>query len=527
MALMIERLFTSMLKYPLFLTLFAVAFISSPSSYAKAQGGKKKRYASIVFDYKTQKILYARYAKSPRYPASLTKMMTLYLIFDKLEAKKITLKSRWRVSQKAAQQPPSKLGLKKGETLTVENAIYALVTKSANDVAMVVAENIAKSEQAFAHMMTKKASSLGMLHTVFKNPSGLYHPQQVTTAQDMLVLARSLLENHPSYYKYFSTKNFSYKGKKYRNHNNLLKSFQGLDGLKTGYINASGFNLAASAVRNGNRIIAVVMGGVKAKARDNHMRELLERGFSSIKQEKGSNLYALNVIPPSPKRKPALNRGTTLYQKASYEQSENTPPQHLSLQTSYPSTQRPVKAIPKSYLYSRPENRQRYMVYEEQKKTTGLALLSSQTDLSQHASKERHIKKPASTGPDQKHLMENLKTSEKFSQLLNHLEENLSSPPHPRTSQTYVKADQIKTVFWSVQVGAFKKKEKAQDHLIKIEQESLPMLKTAHAVVQTFENKGDLYYRARFTGLDKAQAKKACSFLTEKKLNCVALAPAL
>ena len=239
------------------------------------------KYASFVINENTKRIYHNTNADTRNYPASLTKIMTLYMIFDALESKKISMKTRLKVSKRASRQPPSKLYLSPGSTITVKNAIMALITKSANDVATVVAENLGKSERNFAKLMTKKAKRLGMTRTTFKNASGLPNRGQLSTARDMATLAMAIRRNHPKFFKLFKTKHFIYQGTKYTNHNNLLGSYSGTDGIKTGYTSASGFNLVASVERNGQRIIGVVFGGKKARSRDRHMIKLLNRHFKT------------------------------------------------------------------------------------------------------------------------------------------------------------------------------------------------------------------------------------------------------
>jgi len=239
------------------------------------------KYASFVINENTKRIYHNKNADTRNYPASLTKIMTLYMIFDALESKKISMKTRLKVSKRASRQPPSKLYLSPGSTITVKNAIMALITKSANDVATVVAENLGKSERNFAKLMTKKAKQLGMTRTTFKNASGLPNRGQLSTARDMATLGIAIRRNHPKFFKLFKTKHFVYQGTKYTNHNNLLGSYSGTDGIKTGYTSASGFNLVASVERNGQRIIGVVFGGKKARSRDRHMIKLLNRHFKT------------------------------------------------------------------------------------------------------------------------------------------------------------------------------------------------------------------------------------------------------
>ena len=239
------------------------------------------KYASFVINENTKRIYHNKNADTRNYPASLTKIMTLYMIFDALESKKISMKTRLKVSKRASRQPPSKLYLSPGSTITVKNAIMALITKSANDVATVVAESLGKSERNFAKLMTKKAKQLGMTRTTFKNASGLPNRGQLSTARDMATLGMAIRRNHPKFFKLFKTKHFVYQGTKYTNHNNLLGSYSGTDGIKTGYTSASGFNLVASVERNGQRIIGVVFGGKKARSRDRHMIKLLNRHFKT------------------------------------------------------------------------------------------------------------------------------------------------------------------------------------------------------------------------------------------------------
>ena len=247
-----------------------------------------EKYASIVIDADTQEVLHARYADEPRYPASLTKAMTLYMVFDALKAGELKLGESLPVSSHAAAQPPSNLRLSAGDTITVESAVYALVTKSANDVAAVVAERLGGSESRFATLMTTKAKSLGMYNTTFRNASGLPDTQQTSTARDMAILAEHLLDDHGEYYFYFSTMDFKWGGTSYGNHNNLLGEVAGVDGIKTGYTRASGFNLMASAKRDNRRVIAVMFGGSTSKSRDAHVTDLIEAAYRSFAEDKRS-----------------------------------------------------------------------------------------------------------------------------------------------------------------------------------------------------------------------------------------------
>ena len=240
------------------------------------------KYASLVIDAKTGRVIHEVNADTRNYPASLTKMMTLYLVFGALENKSWTLDTKLYVSNQAAQQPASKLDLRKGQNITVENAILALITKSANDVATVIAENFSGSERNFALKMTAMARKLGMRRTTFRNASGLPHRGQLSTARDMGILARALILHYPIHYQYFSIDRFNYRGANYKNHNKLLHTYNGVDGIKTGYIRASGFNLVASASVKGHRIIGVIFGGNSSHSRNSMMTKLLNLGFRDL-----------------------------------------------------------------------------------------------------------------------------------------------------------------------------------------------------------------------------------------------------
>ena len=237
-------------------------------------------YASIVVDANSGAVMQSSNADSPRHPASLTKIMTLYLLFERLEAGKIKLSTEMPVSEHAAAQAPSKLGLKPGESIEVGTAIRAIVTKSANDVAVVVAEALAGNETEFAKLMTAKAHALGMNHTAYHNASGLPDDKQLTTARDQAILGRAIQDRFPKYYHYFSTQTFAYHGKEMRNHNHLLGRVAGVDGIKTGYIHESGFNIIASVRRNGRHLVAAVFGGRTASARDARVISLISNNIN-------------------------------------------------------------------------------------------------------------------------------------------------------------------------------------------------------------------------------------------------------
>ena len=250
--------------------------VASPRAYHRFHAeGYAPPTSSVVVDGNTGEVLHASNAESLRHPASLTKIMTLYLLFERLEAGKLKLDTQLKVSDHAADQAPTKLGLKPGATIAVEDAIKAVVTKSANDAAVAIAENLGGDEDSFAKLMTEKAHALGMSRTTYVNASGLPDDDQNTTAQDQALLGRAIQERFPRYYKYFSTEEFVYRGHAMRNHNHLLGVVGGVDGIKTGYTRASGFNLVTSVHRDGRFIVAVVLGGRSAYERDSRMRDLI------------------------------------------------------------------------------------------------------------------------------------------------------------------------------------------------------------------------------------------------------------
>jgi D-alanyl-D-alanine carboxypeptidase len=263
-----------------FLVCLAVSVLGTAFSSNASAAQRESRYGAIVLDNDSGNVLYAVNPDRRSYPASLTTVMTLYLLFDALEQGRLRLDSTMAVSSHASAQAPSKLGLVPGDRIAVEDAVLALVTKSANDVAVVIAEALGGSESDFADMMTRKARQIGMSNTTYQNASGLPNSGQVSTPRDQATLARALIRTHGKYYHYFSTRQFRWRGQPISTHNRLMLRYPGADGIKTGYINASGFNLIASAKRDGRRLIGVVFGGDTAAWRDKNMAQILDKGFA-------------------------------------------------------------------------------------------------------------------------------------------------------------------------------------------------------------------------------------------------------
>ncbi|MBW8725727.1 MAG: D-alanyl-D-alanine carboxypeptidase [Inquilinus limosus] len=287
----------------------ALVLLAAPAEAAS-------RFAAYVIDARTGEVLHEENANQQLYPASLTKLMTLYLTFRALDRGDLTLDTRLAVSSYAASQSPTKLGLPTGSRIRVEDAVLGLVTQSANDASVVLAEAIGGSESRFTRLMTQQARALGMSRTNFSSTNGLPDPDNVSTAHDMAVLARALISDYPQYYPYFATKNFRYRGRNFPNHNRLMQSYAGMDGMKTGYIRAAGYNLVASAVRGRTRLIGVIFGGTSPIMRNAKMAELLDEAFES---HEGTGAYvaeapaaatprvaATPFQPPLPDRRPEL-----------------------------------------------------------------------------------------------------------------------------------------------------------------------------------------------------------------------------
>lgn len=260
------------------MAVFLIMLVAAPASALSLF--EQPRYAAFMIDAETGEILYSRQADAPRFPASITKVMTMYMVFERLAAGTLRSDDSIVMSRYAASQRPSKLGLKPGETLTVDQAIRSLATKSANDVAVAVAEHLAGSEKEFARLMTLRARQLGMTGTRFVNPHGLPDARQITTARDIATLSLATIRSFPQYYPYFQQQQFVMGNRVMANHNHLLRTMPGVDGIKTGFTNAAGFTLAASAMRDGRRLVAVVLGSPTRVARDANVETLLAAGFS-------------------------------------------------------------------------------------------------------------------------------------------------------------------------------------------------------------------------------------------------------
>jgi len=271
----------AILRKPLLLSALLVgsSLIPTVGQTPPVAQSNDSKYASVVIDAASGEVLFSRFADERRYPASITKVMTLYLVFEALEEGRVKLTDQLTVSPRAAAQPPSKLGLAAGQTISLDDAMRATAVRSANDMAVVLAETIGGSESEFTARMTAKARELGMHNTRFTTANGLPDTRQATTANDLGILSRAVMRDYPQYYRYLGIKDWYYNGRDYRNTNGLLAMGNGYDGIKTGFTNASGYNLSASAVRNNKRLITIVMGGRSTASRNAHVAELMDTGF--------------------------------------------------------------------------------------------------------------------------------------------------------------------------------------------------------------------------------------------------------
>ena len=460
-------------------------------------------FAAIVVDANSGRTLYALKEDQHRHPASITKVMTLYLLFEQLEKGRLTLRSPLRVSQHAAAQAPCKLNLEPGETIEVEDAIKAVVTKSANDIAVAIAESIGGDEEHFAQMMTAKAHALGMRDTHFANASGLPNPAQVTTAHDLALLGRAIQERYPRYYRYFSTHAFTYNGEVMRNHNHLLDRVEGMDGIKTGYTNASGFNLLTSVRRGGRHIVAVVLGGRTAAARDAYMASLIRREIGAGETQKTAQPVSegqddgVETAEPTASIPPArLQTEGMAYARTSESDSEDSAPEtaRSAAQNAQPaaaSEAEPPKVRPA--FVSGGGKRPAAQAGGQPRPlggstTTATAGGKSAARMAAAPTTPSALKAPASDKP--------AKASAESSR-----------PAHPG---------------WMIQLGATDELEKAQELLARARSEAHGLPAAAKAFTEKVHKGSETLYRARFAGLAEDSAEQACRELKRSGFACFA-----
>jgi D-alanyl-D-alanine carboxypeptidase len=471
--------------------------------HARAAESYDPAYASIAVDANTGAVLQATNADSPRHPASLTKIMTLYLLFERLEAGKIKMSTEMPVSAHAAAQEPSKLGLKPGQTIEVETAIRAIVTKSANDVAVIVAEALAGSEEEFARQMTAKARALGMMHTFYRDASGLPNDQQITTARDMAILGRAIQDRFPKFYHYFSTRTFAFHGKVMRNHNHLLGNVDGVDGIKTGYIHDSGFNIVTSVHRGNRHIVAVVFGGRTANARDARMRDLIANTISvaSIKRTappvvEGWETAAARakdnkVVPAASSADDGKERLIAAHAaprsaEPAVGSTDPIKPNTVKTFSVESSAMRTASATPPTdirKLMATPANARSV-------KVTTVAIVKKDPPSAVPDAPAAQPVKVASAGD---------------------VVPTTDSGAKPRNGG------------WMIQVGAFDDEAEAKQRLVAARGRAKDQLDQADSFTERVAKGEKSLFRARFAGLDKDQAETACKNLKRSEIPCMLL----
>ena len=471
-----------------------------------AQSSDNSRYASIVVDAASGEVLFGRFADSRRYPASITKVMTLYMAFDALQQGKVRLDDVLVVSPRAAAQPPSKLGLAAGQRITLDDAMRATSVRSANDMAVAIAEHVGGSEARFAAMATLKAQELGMTQTRYVNPNGLPDSRQVTSAKDLTILARAVMRDFPQYYSYFGLHDWAYQGRDYRNTNGLLLSGQGYDGIKTGYINAAGYNLAASAVRDGKRVITIVMGGRSSASRNAHVAELMNTGFEvqrrrsqgepiqvaqTFFEQRGFGIGSNALDPTPPIEYASINGGED--QGGEMDTSGN--------EITYTSLAAPTRMAVAPVTPPAP-------IATPIPAPTVTASAAPQTAARPAARAIPPSPRPTPRAPVS--LTASLNGAPGAVVATN------APVAGPARSPTAASGEG-----WSVQVGAFRDAVVAQDWLTEVNRRFRPQFSTARQAVESAAG----WHRSRFTGLTEAAAQEACSVLTDRRVTCMVIRP--
>ncbi|HEY2756122.1 MAG TPA: D-alanyl-D-alanine carboxypeptidase [Pseudolabrys sp.] len=485
-------------------------------------------YASIVVDANTGTIMQETNADSPRHPASITKIMTLYMLFERLASGKMTLNTELPVSAHAAAQAPSKLGLKPGDSIKVESAIRGIVTRSANDVAVVIGEAIGGDETNFGRMMTAKARSLGMNHTFYHNASGLPDDQQITTARDQSILARAIQDRFPQYYHYFSTPSFVFRGNVIRNHNHLLGRVPGLDGMKTGYIRASGFNIVTSVRRGGRHIIAVVFGGSSASARDARVVSLIDGNINvaSIKRTapplaegvetadadadvpevKETRETKVAAVAPAPVETPPAVAAPPL---------APAPSRSAEVQQPEPGSTDPIKPNPVKTFTVRAAGTRTASLSAPAPDSRKLApspaaaSLTNVTTVSTVKAESTPLPPPPGARPGVLGVLPANKVAS-------------AGDSVPVTAST-AEASAKRNGGWMIQVGAFDDESDAKQRLNTCQSKAKDQLGKADPFTERVAKGEKSMFRARFAGLEKDQAEAACKHLKRSDIPCMLL----
>lgn len=521
---------------------------------APGQAQANAKYAGIVVDVKTGKVLYARNADAARYPASLTKMMTLYVLFEEIEAGRLKLNSRLKISKYAAARPPSKIGLKAGSTISVRNAIGALVTKSANDIATAISENISGSQEAFGRRMTATARRIGMRRTTFHNASGLPDSRQKTTARDMARLGMALQDHFPKQYKYFSMRSFKFNGRKYGNHNRLLGRVKGVDGIKTGYTRASGFNLVTNVRHRDRHIVAVVMGGRTGKSRNAQMQKLISGYLAKARTGKrrtpiiAGRANAKHVViakAPLPTAKPTLATQTPIVVAAAIPPvaplAAPKPSKKAAAEDTAELTVASITPIPTPVPAPTPTARIS-AAHELEIGATGNGPLSLDAAAKMPKRPPMPAKLPAqgkaqllgmappanipNAAAAAADKLANAKPATKVAAVSTKSETKIvvaSIKPAAKIAVASIKpATNITPPSgWQVQIAAAQSEEGAMDLLKAAKSKAGKVLAGRALYTEQVEAKGETLYRARFVGFtSKASAKAACRSLKRAKFAC-------
>jgi len=516
------------------------------SHHSVRESGYNPPFASIVVDANTGKTLEEKNPDSLRHPASLTKIMTLYLLFERLEAGKIKLTTMMPVSEHAAGQNPTKLNLRTGSSIEVEQAIRGLVTRSANDAAVVIAEALGGDEETFAEMMTAKARALGMSRTTYKNASGLPDDDQVTTARDQALLGRAVQEHFPKYYRYFSTTSFTWRGEEIRNHNHLLGRVEGVDGIKTGYTHDSGFNLVTSVRRGDRHIVAVVLGGSSAGSRDAKMRDLIEEHIAeaSTRRTNTQIAEAPEAVPaPAPTRTRSLRPAQAAAPAPA--QAPGSPGFALSSASSVPTTPSAAATV-QGPAIKHSATGSTDPIKPIAVKTVKVKLAPSHTASLAPAPPMIPVEEttptapppvaaaPAPVAPAPAPLPPAVAAA-KAAPL----------PPETRAPALALQAEPAKPAAlavvaavaepkaepartparsgWIVQVGAFGSEAEAKQHLDEAQSKAKSLLGRADPFTETVTKGDKTYYRARFAGLDHDKAEAACKQLKKSEIACITI----
>ena len=470
------------------------------------------KFAAITVDARNGKLLYAENVDAIRHPASLTKMMTLYLLFEDLKAKRIKLDSPIRMSARAASMAPSKLGVKPGDTITVETAIRALVVKSANDVAAAVAENLGGTEADFARRMTRTARAIGMSRSTFVNASGLPNPGQVTTARDMATLGLRLMRDFPQYYPYFRTQSFVFKGRTIKGHNRLLGKYEGTDGIKTGYINASGFNLVTSVRRGDKRLVGVVLGGKSGGSRDAYMKAMLTKYFPAAKGGKtivalaGSSQGAVSTEETAETKVADADAAAAPVKKRKKGSRKDDDSAAAMIKKDVAAVADPAA----------PEEGDT----EEDQAGADQPALAAEADLAAAGATIKTVPAPAPAPVAPAVTAADPAVPAADPAAPAKLPFAVKSETDQLADQATVASIAPAAAAFVIQIGEYASKEDAQARIQALRKKVPTVLTGKEAQVLQVEKKGVVIYRARFAGFDEAGAKAACKAIKKNKSLC-------